>query len=348
MCVPSPRPWARPSDLLPRAFISGTGLIGTSIALGLAEAGWDALGWDPDPDRLATAVGNVAVAPSDPSVIGSLTAEDLVVLAGPPSMVIETLPALKTEALVLDVAAVKVPVLGVVRSVRFVGTHPMAGREQSGPGAASAGLFRGTAWVLTTDGASDGDLERVSGIVTNLGARPIRMTAAAHDAAVAKVSHLPQLLAATLLETAGADPDAMELAAGSFRDLTRVASSDPAMWVDIIALNRPAVSAAAEELKKALDAAVTGDGLGATLDEARALRATLGPALAPVRVALLDKPGELAAVGEALAASGVDVRDLQLRHAPHGGGGVLTLSVRPGEAGALTGALRDAGFELVD
>jgi prephenate dehydrogenase len=317
---------------LARAFISGTGLIGTSIALGLAEAGWETLGWDPDPDRLAIA----AVAPSDPSVIGSLSAE-----------VIETLPTLETEALVLDVAAVKVAVLGVARSVRFVGTHPMAGREQSGPDAASAGLFRGAAWVLTTDGASDGDLEWAAGIVTSLGARPILMTAASHDAAVAKVSHLPQLLAATLLGTAGADPDAMELAAGSFRDLTRVASSDPAMWVDIIELNRPAVSAAAEELKTALDAAVTGDRLGATLDEARALRATLGPALAPVRVALLDKPGELAAVGEALAASGVDVRDLQLRHAPHGGGGVLTLSVRPAEAGALADALDDAGFELM-
>jgi prephenate dehydrogenase len=333
---------------LPRAFISGTGLIGTSIALGLAEAGWETLGWDPDPDRLDTAAGSVAVRPSDLSVVGSLTAEELVVLAGPPSTVIETLPALDTEALVLDVAAVKVPVLGVERSVRFVGTHPMAGREQSGPGAASAGLFRGTAWVLTTDGASDDDLERVAGIVTELGARPIRMTAAAHDTAVAKVSHLPQLLAATLLETVGADPDAMELAAGSFRDLTRVASSDPAMWVDIIELNRPAVAAAAEELKTALDAALTGDGLGATLDEARALRATLGPALTLVKVALLDQPGELAAVGEALAASGVDVRDLQLRHAPYGGGGVLTLSVRPGEAGALASALGDVGFELVD
>jgi hypothetical protein len=108
------------------------------------------------------------------------------------------------------------------------------------------------------------------------------------------------------------------------------------------------VSAAAEELKTALDAAVTGDRLGATLDEARALRATLGPALALVKVALFDQPGELAAVGEALAASGVDVRDLQLRHAPYGGGGVLTLSVRPGEAGALADALGDAGFELVD
>lgn len=348
MCVPSQRRWARQSDLLPRAFISGTGLIGTSIGLGLGATGWDTLGWDPDPDRIAAAAATGAMVPGVPSAIPSLTADDLVVLAGPPKTVIETLAGLETAALVMDVAAVKAPVLDAERTVRFVGTHPMAGREQSGPEAASAGLFRGTAWVLTTDGAAEADLERVAGVVTDLGARPLRMTAAAHDSAVARVSHLPQLLAATLLETAGADPEAMELAAGSFRDLTRVASSDPAMWLDIIELNRDAVSAAAAELKAALDTAVSGDGLAKTLDEARELRATLGPALAFVRVALLDRPGELAGVGEALAASGVDVRDLQLRHAPHGGGGVLTLSVRPGEAGALASALGEAGFEVVD
>lgn len=346
--MPSPTPWARPSDPLPRAFISGTGLIGTSVALGLAAAGWETLGWDPDADRMAAAVATGAVDASEPSVVGSMTGEDLVVLAGPPKTVIDSLRTLDTEALVVDVAAVKGPVLAVEPQVRFVGTHPMAGREQSGPEAASGGLFRGTAWVVTTDGASDDDLERVSSIVTGLGARPVMMTAAAHDAAVARVSHLPQLLAATLLESAATDPHAMELAAGSFRDLTRVASSDPEMWLDIIELNAEAVAAAAEGLKKALDAAVIGHGLAETLDQARALRATLGPALAMVRVSLEDKPGELAGVGEALAASGVDVRDLQLRHAPHGGGGVLTLSVRPGEAGALSAALGDAGFLLID
>ena len=333
---------------MPRAFISGTGLIGTSVALGLAANGWQTLGWDPDNDRLMAAVDTGAVIASEPSAVESLAVEDLVVFAGPPKTVIDSLGTLDTQALVVDVAAVKGPVLEVETSVRFVGTHPMAGREQSGPEAASAGLFRGTAWVVTTDGASDEDLERVAGIVNDLGARPVMMTAAAHDAAVARVSHLPQLLAATLLESAATDPHAMELAAGSFRDLTRVASSDPAMWLDIIELNEDAVVAAAEELKTALDAAVIGHELEETLKQARALRATLGPALAQVRVSLEDKPGELARVGEALAASGVDVRDLQLRHAPHGGGGVLTLSVRPGEAGALAAALGDVGFLLID
>ena len=332
---------------MPVAFISGTGLIGASIGLGLADAGWDTLGWDPDGARLSAASALGAITESDPDQIARLDAPDLVVLASPPRRVIETLPALATEALVIDVAAVKAPVVRLERAVRFVGTHPMAGREQSGPEAASAGLFRGTAWVIATDHAADADLAVVDGIVDSLGARPIHMTAAAHDSAVARVSHLPQLVAAALLETAAADPRAMDLAAGSFRDLTRVAASDPAMWIDIIELNREAIADATGALKGALDGTRAVDQLEQMLYEARALRATLGPAVAQVRVALVDKPGELAAVGEALAASGVDVRDLQLRHAPHGGGGVLTLSVRPGEAGALAAALGEVGLELL-
>ncbi len=347
MSVPSPRRWARRSDPLAYAFISGTGLIGTSIGLALRQLGWNTIGWDPDPDRLAAAGALGAVEPGDAAAMGTMEPDDLVVLAGPPKSVVEQLKTLQTEALVIDVAAVKVPMLQVQRPSRFVGTHPMAGREQSGPESASAGLFRGAAWVVTTDYASEDDLEVVEGVVADFGARPIRMTAGDHDTAVAKVSHLPQLLAAALLETAGSDPAAMELAAGSFRDLTRVAASDPAMWLDIIELNRGPVSEAVNELRKALDAAVSGAGLETTLEEAKALRATLGPSLAAVQVALEDKPGELAAVGQALAASGVDVRDLQLRHAPHGGGGVLTISVRPGDVGALEAALVEVGFQLM-
>ncbi|GMQ85190.1 MAG: prephenate dehydrogenase [Acidimicrobiia bacterium] len=333
---------------MPVAFISGTGLIGASMGLGLADAGWDTLGWDPDRSRLDAASALGAITASDPEKISRLDAADLVVLAAPPRPVIETLPALDTAALVIDVAAVKAPVLRSERSVRFVGTHPMAGREQSGPEAASAGLFRGTAWVVTTDGAAEADLEVVDGVVDTLGARPIHMTAAAHDSAVARVSHLPQLVAAALLETAAADPRAMDLAAGSFRDLTRVAASDPSMWIDIIELNREAIAEATSALKGALDGTRAVDQLEQMLYEARALRATLGPALAVVRVALIDEPGELARVGEALAASGVDVRDLQLRHAPHGGGGILTISVRPGETGALSTALIEVGLDVIE
>jgi prephenate dehydrogenase len=140
----------------------------------------------------------------------------------------------------------------------------------------------------------------------------------------------------------------MDLAAGSFRDLTRVASSDPSAWLDIIAANRREVAAAVEWLRDRLQVVLDSDEqLATALEDARRLRASLGQALGVVRVALEDRPGEMAAVGRALADSGVDLRDLQLRHAPYGGGGILTLSVRSGHEQALLASLESEGFSAV-
>jgi prephenate dehydrogenase len=255
---------------------------------------------------------------------------------------------LETAALVIDVASVKAPILEVVRTERFVGTHPMAGREVTGPDAARPGLFRGATWVVVPDGANESDVLAVETIVTSLGARPVRMAASDHDAAVARISHLPQIVAAALLDGAHEVPGAMDLAAGSFRDLTRVAASDPAVWMDILTVNRREVMDAVEALRARLAALASSDAdLDATLVEARHLRASLGPELAVVRVALEDRPGEMASVGHALAECGADLRDLQLRHAPYGGGGILTLSVRAGEETALRSALVAEGLSAV-
>lgn len=323
-----------------RAVISGTGLIGTSIALGLRDLGWETVGWDPDRGALAGAVEMGAVEPIGECDPGMLDPGDLLILAAPPSSIIATLRTLQTAALVIDVASVKEPILEAAVTPRFVGTHPMAGREVTGPSAARAGLFRGATWVVVPDHAGEADLMLVESIVRSLGARPVRMSAADHDAAVARISHLPQILAAALLDGAADVPGALELAAGSFRDLTRVAASDPAIWMDILTTNRTEVAAAAEELGARLAALMSSDAqLAVALAEAQRLRRSLGPAVAAVHVALEDRPGEIAAVGRALAASRVDLRDLQLRHAPYGGGGILTLSVRVDELAALRSAL---------
>ncbi len=328
-----------------RALISGTGLIGTSMALDLKRLGWETLGWDPDPEALAGAVRGGAVSAVETPNAVVLTPEDLVVLAGPPSAVRETLPDLVTPALVMDVASVKAPIVTLARTERFVGTHPMAGREITGPDAARTGLFRGATWVVVSDGANEPDLALVESIVDDLGARPVRMGAEEHDAAVARISHLPQIVAAALLDGAGEIDGAMDLAAGSFRDLTRVASSDPSIWMDILTTNRDEVVAAVERLRERLEAlTISDDDLAQTLTEARRLRARLTPGLAIVRVALEDRPGEIATVGRALAETGIDVRDLQLRHAPYGGGGILTVSVRLGDEEALRDALEAAGL----
>ena len=275
-------------------------------------------------------------------------------LAGPPDAVIDSVASMATANLVMDVAGVKAPVVAANRLPRFVGTHPMAGREVAGAEAASPGLFRGAAWVVVTDDTVAGDLASVEGIIGLLGGRPVLMTAAEHDRAVALVSHLPQLLAATLMNEATDRGEVLELVAGSFRDLTRVAASDPASWVEVLLANRrPVLDALGEYIDRLgrLVAALHGDdavALADELDRAAGSRRRLGPPLAAVGVALADQPGELARVGHALERAAVDVRDLQLRHAPFGGGGVLTVAVRTGDEEAMREALLAEGLLLVE
>lgn len=337
---------------MPLVAIAGTGLIGSSIGLGLSRHGWAVLGWDPDSQAALSAREAGAVAGLARSFEALVAAgPDLLVLAGPPAATVTTLERLSTPGLVIDVAGVKRPVVVAAAGCRFVGTHPMAGREVSGPAAASPGLFRGATWVVTTDGADEQDLRFVEELVELLGATPVRMTAAEHDAAVARISHLPQLIAAAMLLNAADTERAMDLAAGSFRDITRVAASDPALWVDLLALNRDEVVAASVELAGILgevrnDLGAGSPGLAETLSDARRLRRGVGADEVAVRVALADRPGELASVGRALERSAVDVRDIQLRHAPHGGGGILTLVVRPGDRKHLAGALEAEGLIL--
>jgi prephenate dehydrogenase len=340
---------------MPAVAIAGTGLIGASIGLGLSRAGWDVIGWDPSAERLDTAVTISAVTETVPSFDELMgRACDLLVLAGPPRAILEQVGSLTTEALVIDVAGVKGPIVAAARGARFVGTHPMAGREIPGPEGATPSLFRGATWVIVTDGASPSDLDTVEGVLLQLGARPLRMSAAVHDAGVAMISHLPQVLATTLVNEAADRTKTLELVAGSFRDLTRVAASDPAMWIDLFEINRSNVVAVIEDFRerlgavaRAIDADDT-DGIRSFLDRGQEVRRGLAPGAVAVRVGLADEPGELARVGRAFGASSVDIRDLQLRHAPHGGGGVLTVSVRPGEEEALRTALRDEGLLVLD
>lgn len=332
----------------------GTGLIGTSVAIALRTSGWHVRGYDPDGSALAAAVRMEGVDPAD-TIPDAVDGADLVVLSGPVAVILETLEWLETDALVTDVAGVKRPVIDVAKRLpRFVGGHPMAGRESSGPDAASGSMFRGASWVLTSDGASDDDLESLVEIVMSFGAVPVVMSAEAHDLAVAAASHVPHLTAASLVSLVAREDGARALVAGGFRDLTRVAASDPGWWADVLVANRDAVSAELRMLATALgemaDLVDRSDrsGIHARLDEARRTRRGMAPPVAAVRVLLEDRPGEMAKVGHALADSGVDLRDLQLRHAVHGGGGVLTLSVKPSDAAALREALVADGFRFAD
>jgi prephenate dehydrogenase len=333
--------------------VIGVGLIGGSIALGLRKTGWEVVGYDADPDVRETTrtLGIVDV------VVESIDAvldhgPRLIVVAAPPKATVEILCAIETDVPTMDVTGVKAPVIDAASNLpRFVGTHPMAGRETAGPQASTPALFKGATWVVV-DGCDEDAARLVESVIAELGARPVRMNAEDHDRAVAAISHLPHLVAGALLAGATDTPGALELAAGSFRDLTRVGASLPLPWVELLKANRQAVMDAIGNLRlrlATLEAAIVSDDdtLLSLLTEARETRRSLGAPVAQVRVALADEPGELAKVGHAFETSGADIRDIQMRHAPFGGGGVLTVAVRPGEESSLRDALTEAGLLLV-
>lgn len=333
-----------------RAIIHGTGLLGASVGLALRSQGWEVAGWDPDEEALAEASrrGAIGTELDSPG-----TDAELLVLAGPPDAIAASLIRMETEALVTDIAGVKTPVAAAASHLpHFVGGHPMAGGETSGASMATRSMFHGATWVLTSDGADPGDLARMEDVTRSFGANPVVMTASEHDAAVARVSHLPHVLAAALMNMVDADHATLELAGGGFRDLTRIAAGDSTWWAEVLTANSAQVSASIGELQKTLDGwlRIIGDNVNGELDveleAARRARLGLGEHHTQVRVVLIDEPGEIARVGHALEASRVDVRDFQLRHGEHGGGGVLTISVKGEGREALTNALIDEGFEV--
>lgn len=304
-------------------------------------------GSDPDATALDLALERGAIE----TVASDVSSSHLIVLAAPPRAIAAVLATLETDTLVTDIAGVKVPIVAAAGHLpRFVGGHPMAGGETSGPSLASSSLFHGATWVLTSDGAPRDDIDRMETIVSSLGANPRVMTAAEHDAAVARVSHLPHMLAAILMGLVDEDPEALGLAGGGFRDLTRIAAGDSGWWSEILIANAPQVGASIDALRDALDkwrdSIAGGRDLTTLLETARRARLGLGEHNSQVAVVLVDEPGEIARVGHALEQSRVDVRDFQLRHGEHGGGGILTISVEKAGRDALTMALVDEGFEV--
>ena len=227
--------------------VVGTGLIGTSIGLALTRTG--AVVSLEDPSTTACALARDLGA-------GVLAAEvrqspALVVVAAPPDAVAAAVVrelATWPEAVVTDVASVKLAVLDQVTALggdlrRYVGSHPMAGRERSGAIAAQADLFEGRSWVVAPGpAAGEAAVAAVLDLAVAVGAAPIRMTPADHDAAVAAVSHVPQIAASLVAARLRELPDsAVALAGQGIRDVTRIAASDPMMWTQILAGNAPAL-----------------------------------------------------------------------------------------------------------
>jgi prephenate dehydrogenase len=358
--------------------VVGTGLLGASVGLRLRALGVDVRLQDPSRTAVARArdvgAGRPAAADDDEPT--------LVVVAAPPDVTAQVVrdqldrhPA----AVVTDVASVKGHVIAELRASgaaleRFVGSHPMAGRERSGPSAAVPDLFLGRPWVIVPAPESSPEAAlAVRELAVDLGAVPLTMDADEHDAAVAAVSHVPQvvssLVAARLTEV---DGPALGLAGQGLRDVTRIAASDAELWTSILAANsaavRPVLVALREDLDAVIVALATADdaegpetvGPGALVTIAHAIaRGNDGVARIPgkhggaqrpyteVAVLVPDEPGALARLLTDVGDADVNLEDLRLEHAAGRPVGMAVISVLPGAVAHLEAELTARGWRLV-
>ena len=340
-----------------RAAIVGTGLIGGSLGIALRKQGWHVTGQDRDEARAhrARELGALDEVGTDP-------AAELTFVATPVSAVPgEARAALARGGVVTDVGSVKGAVVAAVDDPRFVGGHPMAGSEQEGVEGADPELFEGATWVLTPTARTDPDAYAlVRSVVSSLGADVVAVDPDHHDRLVALVSHVPHLTAATLMglaaEMSEEHATLLRLAAGGFRDMTRIAAGHPGIWPDICADNREAIVAILDTLLAALGRmreTVSGGDRGAlvaALERARVARINL-PTRAPrpedvaeLRLPVPDRAGVLAEVTTLLGELDVNIFDLEIAHSAEGDRGVLLVVIDARHVDLARGALLARGY----
>jgi len=347
--------------------IVGAGLLGASIGHALTAAGVDVALSDASPAQLRLAVdygaGRAARADDEPR---------LVVVAVPPDVtadVIEQELAAHPNAVVTDVASVKLEPLRELQArgvdiTRYIGSHPLAGRERGGAISSRADIFTGRPWVVCRDAdTAPADLAVVEGLALDLGAMPIEMTPDEHDRAVALVSHVPQLVASLLaarFQSAG--EELLQLAGQGVRDTTRIAHSAPQLWVQILAANsEPVVDILddlAADLSRVADALREPGASGSRRTIADTIRrGNIGVERLPGKhgqkrrfeslvVMVDDTPGQLGRLFGDLGDLEVNVEDLRLEHSPGAQFGLAEISVVPAETERTRVGLEARGWRI--
>lgn len=323
----------------------GTGLIGGSIALALRK-NTDVLvrGFDALPANAMAAMELGALDEVAEELPEAAAEADIIVVATPVGEVLSTIDVLAANTrpgtIVTDVGSTKSGIVAKAEAMlrpdrSFVGGHPMAGTEGEGVSSARPDLFVDALWILTpTDGTDSDAYRRVNALVGSLGARTLALDPGEHDRLVALVSHLPYAIATALMAVAGeeGDPRVFRAAAGSFRDVTRTAGSNPTVWRDIFATNADAVvrelnqfGAMLDELRSAL-ADARWDDLESLIERARSARKRFPPKgertpAEPVtlEVAVPDRPGVFAEITTAIGEGGINIEDLWVDHTAVGG-----------------------------
>ena len=347
--------------------IVGTGLIGASIGKALVTAGADVHLWDIDRGNTLVAAGRGAGKLDDLAD----EAYRMIVVATPPAVVAPTIVERLTrhpQAVITDTASVKGAVLSQVTAVaaghgvdisRYVGSHPMAGTQYTGPLTASDELFVNRTWVIAprTDNRRE-DVAQVVALARACGARAVSMDANEHDRAVAEVSHLPHLMSIlTAANLRHARSEHLSLAGSGIRDVTRIARSQTTMWRQILTSNRAEVRSQLEAIRDDLD------DLLSRLDDSERLEEFLSVGQAGARklagkhghqmvetsavvVEIPDAPGALARLFADVEDAGVNVEDLSVEHDPAREVGYLSIDVVPDRAQTLTVSMRDHGWSV--
>ncbi|MFM5904366.1 MAG: prephenate dehydrogenase [Microbacteriaceae bacterium] len=348
--------------------IVGAGLLGTSIGLALSKLGVDTILEDLSPANQRLAIdygaGRAPQAGDNPEII---------VVCVPPDVTAKSVARELTDypnAVVTDVASVKAQILNDLVAVgadvtRYVGSHPMAGRERGGALSGRADLFFTRPWVIAGhDSSTAHALAEVEKLALDLGAVPTRLDAMTHDRAVALVSHLPQIISTLLAaRLSGADASDVALAGQGLRDTTRIAASDPALWVQILGANvnevLPLLESYALDLEQLIGALTKLEQPGSLSVIGDALkRGNRGVELIPgkhgsqqknyarIVVMLDDKPGQLAKLFTEIGEIGVNIEDLALEHSPGAQVGLAEIFVLPEAELHLINALTERSWRI--
>jgi prephenate dehydrogenase len=330
-----------------RIAIVGVGLIGGSIGLAARERlGAEVLGWSRSEATLARALERRALDRAAGSLAEAVADAEAVFVCAPvgalPAVITDALAAAPADCVVTDVGSTKRSVAEAVEDPRFVGGHPLAGAETAGVEHARSDLFQDATWYLTpTPGATGTLFERLHRLIRGLGAKPTTIDAATHDTMLAAVSHLPHVFANVLVSQAAQalaqESEQLPATGPSFRDATRVAGANSAIWTDIYLANRDALCGQLDEAIRRLSAVraslTAGDGDAVSIwndaarsDRQRLLEAQLaGGPVHELRVSVPNEPGVIATLALELGKAGVNITDMALYPAPDHSEGVVAL-----------------------
>jgi prephenate dehydrogenase len=347
-----------------RIAVLGVGLIGGSIGLAAREFAEDVevVGFGRDQGRLRRALELGAIDRAADSVADAVEGADMCFACAPvgalPGLVREALAAAGPSCVVSDVGSTKQHLLAAVDDPRFVGGHPIAGAETAGVEHARGDLFQGATWYLCPLPNSEGLLyERLHRFVVDVGARPVAVDPDTHDRLVAVFSHLPHVLANVLISQAAGRGEPVQVGP-SFRDMTRVAGANTAMWADIYRANQAAIVEEIREFRRALEAVeerLTGGDVAGWNDRAREDRRALleadlaGGPVHELRLTVPNRPGIVAEVALALGKAGVNIVDMALAPAADMRSGAMTLWIAgDGQAARASELIAELGFPVAE